>query len=420
MAKKLTRAQKLKNPATRSKIPTAKLPGKYQKMRRANAASAKRNDPAALTAPMTPRTLDEQVGASTNLAYGGAEQELAGQQAQSAMIQRQVPQYFADYMNSLKRAETTTAAGYAGAAAINQRATDSTSALDAQAAQQQQAAQVQQSNIQGTTPDPAIAAQAQQASLSRRAAGDSQTRLLGGLGAAQTAYRAGQTVVGAQQQLKAGQDEAERGRTIAAKRVQLAKDKGSYATTTRQKLTDTEHTKQLERKAFGLNAEKAAADVKVEGAKLQQKNVALKQSSADKAADRASRQAIAQANITSRQHEGRLTRLTRKQTARTIATAGNISPTERRRRNTAVSQAEQQREKAVNDAQLYTKHGLKDPAKLRRAIERRSAGAPKEAIDYALAAALGSKAGVTKKGQPTAGARWRKYLQRLAKGELNK
>lgn len=408
MAKKLTRAQQLKNPATRSKIPTSQLPAKYQKMRKANATKA-------AAPPVDP--LDTQARASADVAYGDAEQQLGAQQVQSAQIQQQVPQYFADYMNSLNRATDVTKQAYAGAAAISQNAVNSTSALDTQqqAAQGQQMAQ--QSAIQGSAPSAANAQLAQQASMSRRAAGDAQTGLIGGLGAAQVAYRGGQQVVGAQQQLKASGDEAARGRGIAAKRVSLAKEKGQYVVTTKQKLEDAAHTADLENKAFGLNVQKANDDVTLKTAALTVKQQSDQLQHGDRQASLQTRQQVAAADRASREREGHLTRLTRKATASTIASSG-VTPAEKRRRNTAVNQAEQTRTKAVGSAREYAKHGIKSADTLRTALQEDYPSAPKEAIDYALAAALGSKAKVTKKGQPTAADRYRKYLRRLATGDL--
>jgi hypothetical protein len=281
--KKLTLAQKLKNPATRSKVPTSQLPAKYQKMRALNQRLAARDDPNALTAPLTPRTLDQQVTANTNLQFGDSERDLQQRQQQAQALQTSIPQWFQDYQNALQHATDQTKQVYAAAAAGQQNMTNSTYGLDTAAAAQQQQAMQADAAIRGTTVDPKIAAEAQQAALSRRSAGDIQTNLTLGLGATQASYRAGQQGVAAAQKLQAQTDQASRVAALGQESKSLAAKKGDYATTTRQKLIDSEHTKQLENKAFNLNQQKAADDtaIRTAGLKLDAKGLQLKQDVAD-------------------------------------------------------------------------------------------------------------------------------------------
>jgi hypothetical protein len=229
------------------------------------------DDPAALEAPLTPRSLGTQTQAATNLAYGGAEQDLAGQQRQADVTATSIPAWFKDYRDAQAHAEQATQQAYAGAVGAQQNATSSTYGLDTQNAQQVGAAQAATAASAGGVADPALQQKAQQAALSRRSAGDAATTLTAGLGAAQTAYRAGQSTVGAAQQLKAQLDQEGRRRDLGAKGTQLAKDKGNYAVTTRQKLIDSNHTKQLENKAFNLNQTKAEQDAAIKAAALAEK-----------------------------------------------------------------------------------------------------------------------------------------------------
>jgi hypothetical protein len=385
------------------------------------------DDPAALEAPLTPRSLGTQTQAATNLAYGGAEQDLAGQQRQADVTATSIPAWFKDYRDAQAHAEQSTQQAYAGAVGAQQNATNSTYGLDTQNAQQVGAAQAATAASAGGVADPSLQQKAQQAALSRRSAGDAATTLTAGLGAAQTAYRAGQSTVGAAQQLKAQLDQEGRKRDIAAKGTQLAKDKGNYAVTTRQKLIDSNHTKQLEDKAFGLNVIKEQDDAAAKAAATATSAANNANSNATSAANTRARNAQSAANnaatLASREREGHLTRLTRKKTAATIAAAGNISPAERRRRNDAVNAADDARVSAIQTAQRYLKIDPKsfaDPEVLRHAIETKNPKASKEAVDYALAAALGKKAGVTKKGQLNAAQRYRKYLKELADGTRSK
>lgn len=402
-----------KNPGTRSKVPTSQLAPKYRRMRKANEAAKVANDPAALTAPMTPHTLGQQVTAASNLAYGGAEQQLGQQAAQSQQIQGQIPQYFADYMASLNRATDTTKQAYGAAIGVQQNGINTMAGLDAQNASQMQTGMQANAAASGQTVDPATLQLATQAALSRRQTATDQQGLTAGLGAGQTAYRAGQETVGAGQQLTARLDEGARGRVISGKRLQLAKDKGNFAVTTRQKLIDAEHTKQLENKAFDLNTVKAANDVSIAKAGLETKVGIANQTSADRQAALATRESVASADRAARAREGHLTRLTRKETAHTIANAGNISPAERKSRTTAVAGAENSRSKATNRAKLYVQHGIKDASTLRTALEQQFPGSPKEVIDVAMSDALKGKQG-------TSGQSYRKYLKDLAAGKRSK
>lgn len=275
---KLTQARvnKLsKNPGTRSKVPTAMLSPKLQAMRKSNAATKAKNavldDPAALTAPLTPRTLGQQVQSSTDLAYGSAEQDLAGQQRQAQTVAVSIPAWFQQYQDAQAAATQATRDATASAVAQQQNATSSTYGLDKANADQVGATTAATAASAGGAADPAIAAQAQQAALSRRSAGDAQTRLTAGLGASQVSYRAGQETVGAAQKLRAQLDQQGRQNDLGAKSRQLAKDKGNYAATARQKLIDAEHTKQIENKAFNLNVTKAEQDAAAKSASLAEK-----------------------------------------------------------------------------------------------------------------------------------------------------
>lgn len=416
--KPMTLAQKLKNPGTRSKVPTSQLPAKYKKMRLANQKRAANNDPNALTAPLTPKTLGQQVQASTNLEFGDAERNLASQQQQAQQTAASIPSWFQQYQAALQNATDQTKAAYAAAAAGQQNAVNSTYGLDQAAWQKQQGQMAQGAAISGTQLDPALAQQAQQAALSRRQAGDTQTGLTYGLGATQTAYRGGQQVVGAERQVQAQQQQDARIRGLGRDAGALALKKGDYATTTRQKLIDSEHTKQLENKAFGLDVQRVANDASQSAASLAERQAEAAQRAADAAAARQTRASIAAADRASREREGHLTRLTRKKVAAEIQANGGLSPTESRNRSQAVADLETARKKAVNAAVNYVKVNIKDPSTLRQALEEDFPRADPVVIDYALAAALGRKAKVSKPGGPTAAQRYRQHLQLLATGKL--
>jgi hypothetical protein len=250
-------------PATGNKLkPKAKVKAKGKTKKPAVVEA----DP--FNTPLTPETLAQQVAAQAGLAYGGQEQEISGQRAVSAQMQRNIPAWYQDYQNALAMATQQRQGAYAGAQAAQANTAASSSALDAQ--QRAQTGQAMQADAatRGATVDPALAVQSQQAAASRRGTLDQMSSLTAATGAAEVAYGANRQVVGAGQKLSAQLGEAQRGRNIDTAAQELAGEKGQYATSTRQKLIDSEHTKQLENKAFGLNVEKAKADVQIKTASL--------------------------------------------------------------------------------------------------------------------------------------------------------
>jgi phage gp46-like protein len=305
MAKKLSAAQvkaRLADPGKRSTIPTSQLPAKYRTMRARAVASRKRtatlDDPAALTAPLTPRGLAEQVAASTDLAYSAPTQELQGQRGVNAQMQANIPAWFDGFQASLARATAVQQAATANAVAAQQNAANTTSALDTAQQGTQQASMAADAQSRGATVDPQIAATAQQAAMSRRGSMDAFTGLQAGLGAATVGLAANREVVGAGQRVTAQQAERNVGLNLDRTAQALATDKGNYATTFRQKLIDAEHTKQLENKAFNLDTEKAQADVNAKAAALADKRRARITSNANADASRAQAKAIADSKLT--------------------------------------------------------------------------------------------------------------------------
>lgn len=146
--------------------------------------------------------------------------------------------------------------------------------------------------------------------------------------------------------------------------------------------------------------------------------------------DRASRESVAGAQIAARQLEGesdrdfrarqnRANRRVRLKTSKITASAGGyVDPAEAKKRGTAVSNIESMRDAAVSQAKQYVKvGGLTDPDDIRVALNGKLKGAPREVIDYALAAALGRKAG-TAKGKDTATRRYHAYINRIKRGEV--
>lgn len=152
----------------------------------------------------------------------------------------------------------------------------------------------------------------------------------------------------------------------------------------------------------------------------------------EQAADRASRESIAQNAVGTRRDiasaqlqnsalQGRANRRVRLKTAALGARAqGYVSPADKRRRATSVRKAETQRGAAVELATQAVKlGGVTNPRDVRAYLNSKMKGLPPEIQDYALAAALKRRAGVTRKGQPSAARRYYDMLRRIQSGEIN-
>lgn len=254
-------------PKTKSTSKPKVKPKPKPKAKAKPAAVSPMDDPNALTAPLTPRTLEDQVTAQTNLYAGPATSEIAGERAVNQQMMTNIPAWYQEYQQALASARQNTAAAYASALGQQQQTADSSSALDTTQRGALNSQLAADAATRGQTVDPSIAATGQQAAASRRGALDSQRNLTAGIGATEVAYRAGREVVGAGQKVKALEAEAQRGRNIDKSASELAIKKGDFATTTRQKLIDSEHQKQLENKAFDLNVAKADASAKNDATK---------------------------------------------------------------------------------------------------------------------------------------------------------
>lgn len=406
MAKKLTPAQvkaRSKDPRTRTSVPTSQLSPAHRAMRAKAIAQKKKaaalDDPAALTAPMTPRTLAEQVQASTGLAFSNQDQELAGQRGVHQQMQQAIPSWFEAYKASLARGTAVQMAANAQAVAAAQQAGDSAAALDASQRGQQQATMAADAASRGATVDPSIAAQGQQAAASRHASQAAFTGLQAGLGAASTGLAANRETVAAGQQVSAQMGERNVGLNIDRAAKILAQDKGKFATEFRQKLIDAEHTKQLENKAFGLSAAKANADVAIERDKLKAKVKSDKVRNQLKAAElRAQREmdAATRSNNRARIDIARDQLAVAQRRARAYergqatSSAGGVTVAEQRRRNDAISRIGSDYAKALAAARrAMSNPKLANPAGIGRALDTLFPKLPKAARNKIIGQATG-------------------------------
>lgn len=133
---------------------------------------------------------------------------------------------------------------------------------------------------------------------------------------------------------------------------------------------------------------------------------------------------IAGARIASAEKQGGLNRRVRLKTAATTAAAGGYAtPAEHRRRNTALksidTSIDQGKQRAAQLSGAAAKTGIVlTPALLRHALLKDNPKMSTEEQDYVLAATFGHKAGVSKKGGPTAAARLQALKNKIQRGEL--
>lgn len=184
-------------------------------------------------------------------------------------------------------------------------------------------------------------------------------------------------------------------------------------------------------KAEQQNA-KAAAAADIMEAQIRAAESAADRSSRESIANTqaSSREAVAGANIELRRQlnesdqafdarQGRANRRVRLATSNTAAkAAGYVSPADQRRRNNAVAKLETAREDAVTNAKNAASVGVTNPTEMRAYLVGKMKGAPTEVIDYAMASALGKRAGVTKPKGPSAARRYYAYLNRIKRGEV--
>lgn len=227
-------------------------------------ADATAKSQAAVTAPLTERGIQTQVNAAANLKYDPSIRA-------SGQMDRQVDQWFPAYQAQIEQARQATAQGYAGAAAYNTNATNSTSALDASQRAADDARMQAQAQQRGTTYTPSQVAQ--QAAVSRRSQADQFGSTTQALGANQNAFIADKSRI-------AGGDQIQRHVTESAYRRGLQTQKGQYATTTKDALRENERKYQLERAAFGLNTQKAAVSAQQSAAALALKKAEAAQKAA--------------------------------------------------------------------------------------------------------------------------------------------
>lgn len=200
-----------------------------------------------------------------------------------------------------------------------------------------------------------------------------------------------------------------------------------------------ENVSSIRREKTGVLAQKtnAALDDKRAAQQAAADAYAADVAAASKAADRSSRENIEGAKLSAAESRDATDRAENRyqksrdrqvslQKSRNYAEAGGVSPIQIAKRNTSVKKIETSRSDAMARVQALRKTASQpnsgfsfSPAVIRGVLKDEFKNAPPEVIDYVLAAAFGRKAGVTKKGQPTAAARYTALINAIKSGKLN-
>jgi hypothetical protein len=229
---KLARAKKpLQTPSARKK-------------RRADRAKAKLNEPIS-TAPLTEKTLGDEIKAQTNLRFGGQERQIGDEQRVSTeMRDRRIPAYYQSYLQQVQSAQ------------MGQKAQTDQAIGQVNAMADKDAAPA------GASPEAVQAAQARQA----------LTRSYGGMLTAQgqnqqNQYFNQQNVTHLRQQ-QGQMEEDNRQANLRAKLLELEGQKGDFATGLRTQARSSERNYALQNAALGQKADAEAADQKIANARL--------------------------------------------------------------------------------------------------------------------------------------------------------
>lgn len=235
---------------------------KARSARRAVRREAAANDPAALTAPLTPKTLQTEIDASTRLKYGGQEKQIADQQRVSDEQQRRLGSWYDDYLNRFAATRASTAQGF-----------------------QQAGQQIDQ--LAGTDTASSGSEDARKALSARQALIRSSAGTVAAQGANSNAYLADRERIGGLSKLQAQTGESNRKRMLGDQRRALEGEKGDYAVTLKRDARTSERNFGIANATLGLNQSKAATDAAAKKTDAKLKKVALKNTVSNTAADNA-------------------------------------------------------------------------------------------------------------------------------------
>jgi len=223
----------------------------------------------AITAPLTKKRLRTEMNAATRLRYRPEQQEIEGQQRTSDVQQTNITNWYGEYQRRVAESNARQQAAQREAqAAITGMQTSAQTADDAARGQAQQTAQTDAAarGVQaGTEPFKADL----DAAAARRASTSSFGSMLATQGAARDTYMADKGRIGAGDEVQQHLQEATRRRGLDKDMRELQADKGAFRTQYKADARESERKNNLTLAAFGLDQDKAAADVQLKRAAQQ-------------------------------------------------------------------------------------------------------------------------------------------------------
>jgi len=237
-----------------------------------------------LTAPLTPKLLNSQVNAAAKLRYGPQQAELKKQQGISALQQRRIPEFYADYQNRIAALAQQAQANATAAAQAAATRTQATQGADQQRMADLSAQERADAALRGTTPSNQIQATAQQAATSRQANADLVASLAAQRAAGDQTFFGARQLAGQQAQAQALQKERDFAGGLSQKNRDLLDAIGAFKTDTRQKLTQAERDYALNLQVAGGNQAYKDAQLKLAGARIKTTRHGQDQTHADRMA----------------------------------------------------------------------------------------------------------------------------------------
>lgn len=213
-----------------------------------------------LTDPLTPRDVGRETRQATDLRFRPLERNAEAKQRASRRREREVGDWWGNYLTMVEGGRTDTTAAFAAAADTQQRLIGEAGARSSADTQRLQAEAAQSAALRGTAPGTEAASQETAAAAQRNYLAAAQGGALASQGAVARNYLTDQMRIGAGQSIASRREEQRRGRSIAEDRRALARERGDYASTYRGELRDKERDYLIQRGVLGLDKRQAAAD----------------------------------------------------------------------------------------------------------------------------------------------------------------
>lgn len=208
--------------------------------------------------PLTQQGINKETRAATQAKFHPLEQKIGADLRASERRVGEEGDWWKNYLDTVSQGQADTTAAYQQAAATGQSQIDQASQVDSANTAKLQGEAARSAALRGAPVDMSgaqreVAAQAQRNYLAA-AQGSATARE----GATQRGYLNEAKRIGVGQSIASRKEEQRRGRSIRSDRRDVARERGTYATTKRGEIRDKEIERQIQRAAFGLDKKKAA------------------------------------------------------------------------------------------------------------------------------------------------------------------